>query len=188
MIAVTKSKTRSTTTVVTRSLTQPVPQGNPPAALGTPAGLMLAAAESTRSDSAEPRQGQYQDQHQGQHQGQHEDAAWPWAIERPHRPVRPTPSPRARAGARAGSAAGSAAGPRETVTASEASTSIQPMRLPHTRDTDPGSQRQTRQTTRTTNRTTATPLNPDAAAVESQPSSVTILSQQNVANRTTVIV
>ena len=88
-------------------------------------------------------------------------------------------------------AAGSAAGPRETVTANEASASIQPMRLPHTRDTDPGTQRQTRQTTRTTNRTTATSLNPDAAAgVEShsQPSSVTILSQQNVANRTTVIV
>ena len=156
---------------------------------------MLAAAESTRSDTrseplsadAEPRQGQYQGQHQGQHQGEHQGAAWPWAIERPHRPVRPTPSPRARAGARAGSAAATAAGPRETVTANDASTSIQPMRLPHTRDTDPGSQRQTRQTTRTTNRTTATPLNPDAA-VESQPSSVTILSHQNVANRTTVIV
>ena len=88
----------------------------------------------------------------------------------------------------AGSAAVTAAGPRETVTGNDVSNSIQPMRLPDTRDTDPGTQRQ--RTTRTTNRNTATPLNPDAAAVESHslPSSVTILSQQNVANRTTIIV
>ena len=189
-----------------------------PAALGTPAGLMLAAAESTRSDSAEPLSAEPR---QGTAAGA-AGAAWPWAIERPHRPVqggvqggvqqggappgavagtaaarcrapregsqlRPTPS------TRAGERAGSAAGPRETVIANEASTSIQPMRLPHTRDTDPGTQSQTRQTTRVTSRTTrtTTPLHPGAATMErqSQPSSVTILSQQqNVANRTTITV